>query len=217
MRIFGPGGTLAASPAPRVIRGITPRARVRLGINGINAARRSPAPTTRLSPCEDAASRPDALSLSFLQVLLSGQAAEYETVLVDSGFQILPDTAVAPSGDYIFVLSSSKVSTAACLPFRAGKSRGESAILTTPADSLISCCGTRATPNLFPPREITFRPGEFQVSPPRSPGRSAPKTVYRWEPPRNNNISDRELGELLRVRKDALKITRLKRGEENKN
>ncbi|KAL0268749.1 UNVERIFIED_CONTAM: hypothetical protein PYX00_010571 [Menopon gallinae] len=42
------------------------------------------------------------------KVLLSGKAAEYESVLVDSGFQILPDTAVAPSGDYIFVLSSSK-------------------------------------------------------------------------------------------------------------
>lgn len=39
----------------------------------------------------------------------SGAAAEYEDVPVDPEFPILPDTAVSASGDFIYVLSSSKV------------------------------------------------------------------------------------------------------------
>lgn len=44
------------------------------------------------------------------KVLLSaGVPAEYEEVVVDSGNTILPDTQLSPSGDYLYVLSTSKV------------------------------------------------------------------------------------------------------------
>lgn len=44
------------------------------------------------------------------KVLLSGvEPTEYEEVVVDDGNTILPDTALAPSGDYLYVLSTSKV------------------------------------------------------------------------------------------------------------
>lgn len=44
------------------------------------------------------------------KVLLSGPApAEYEEVVVDEGHAILPDTTLSPSGDYLYVLSTSKV------------------------------------------------------------------------------------------------------------
>jgi hypothetical protein len=35
--------------------------------------------------------------------------AEYEEVTVDPGRAILPDTTVAPGGDFLYVLSTSKV------------------------------------------------------------------------------------------------------------
>lgn len=45
------------------------------------------------------------------KVLLSGAApAEYEQVLVDAGNAILPDTTLSPTGDYLYVLSTSKIS-----------------------------------------------------------------------------------------------------------
>lgn len=45
------------------------------------------------------------------KVLLSGvEPTEYEEVVVDDGNTILPDTALAPSGDYLYVLSTSKIS-----------------------------------------------------------------------------------------------------------
>ncbi|XP_069694411.1 plexin-B isoform X4 [Periplaneta americana] len=46
------------------------------------------------------------------KVLLSGAlvGAEYEEVVVDPGRTILPDTTVAPGGDFLYVLSTSKIS-----------------------------------------------------------------------------------------------------------
>lgn len=45
------------------------------------------------------------------KVLLSGpEPLEYEEVLVDEGSTILPDTTLSPSGDYLYVLSTSRVS-----------------------------------------------------------------------------------------------------------
>nr|XP_023013437.1 plexin-B [Leptinotarsa decemlineata]XP_023013439.1 plexin-B [Leptinotarsa decemlineata]XP_023013440.1 plexin-B [Leptinotarsa decemlineata] len=45
------------------------------------------------------------------KVLLSGpEPPEYEEVVVDEGNPILPDTTLSPSGDYLYVLSTSKVS-----------------------------------------------------------------------------------------------------------
>ncbi|XP_033220264.1 plexin-B [Belonocnema kinseyi] len=45
------------------------------------------------------------------KVLLSGaEASVYETVVVDKGRKILADTAIAPSGDHLYVLSVSKIS-----------------------------------------------------------------------------------------------------------
>jgi hypothetical protein len=48
---------------------------------------------------------------SFFQVLLSSAlvGAEYEDVTVDPGRAILPDTTVAPGGDFLYVLSTAKV------------------------------------------------------------------------------------------------------------
>lgn len=48
---------------------------------------------------------------SFLQVLISGatQALDYESVSVDPGHAILPDTTLSPNGDFLYVLSSAKV------------------------------------------------------------------------------------------------------------
>lgn len=48
-----------------------------------------------------------------LQVLVSGstQALEYESVAVDPGHAILPDSTLSPNGDYLYALSTSKVST----------------------------------------------------------------------------------------------------------
>lgn len=44
------------------------------------------------------------------KVLLSGaEPVEYEEVTVDAGHTILPDTALSPSGEFLYVLSSSKV------------------------------------------------------------------------------------------------------------
>lgn len=44
------------------------------------------------------------------KVLLSGpQPLEYEEVVVDKGNSILPDTSLSPNGDYLYVLSTSKV------------------------------------------------------------------------------------------------------------
>lgn len=44
------------------------------------------------------------------KVLLSGpEPPEYEEILVDEGNAILPDTQLSPSGDFLYVLSSSKV------------------------------------------------------------------------------------------------------------
>jgi hypothetical protein len=44
-------------------------------------------------------------------VLLSSAhvAAEYEEIIVDPGRAILPDTTVAPGGDFLYVLSTAKV------------------------------------------------------------------------------------------------------------
>ncbi|XP_014213293.1 plexin-B [Copidosoma floridanum] len=48
---------------------------------------------------------------SVKKVLLSAsEASVYESVLVDRGRRILPDTAVAPAGDYLYVLSTSRIS-----------------------------------------------------------------------------------------------------------
>ncbi|KAJ8682893.1 hypothetical protein QAD02_018685 [Eretmocerus hayati] len=45
------------------------------------------------------------------KVLLSAEdASVYEDIVVDKGSRILPDTTVAPNGDYLYVLSTSKVS-----------------------------------------------------------------------------------------------------------
>lgn len=45
------------------------------------------------------------------KVLLSAPSpTEYEEVIVDAGNQILPDTTLSPSGDYLYVLSTSKIS-----------------------------------------------------------------------------------------------------------
>lgn len=45
------------------------------------------------------------------KVLLSGpEPPEYEEVVVDEGNTILPDTTLSPSGDYLYVLSTAKVS-----------------------------------------------------------------------------------------------------------
>ena len=45
------------------------------------------------------------------KVLLSGTTpAEYEEVVVDQGNMILPDTTLSPSGEYLYILSTSKVS-----------------------------------------------------------------------------------------------------------
>lgn len=45
------------------------------------------------------------------KVLLNGPSPpEYEEVLVDAGNPILPDTTLSPTGDYLYVLSASKVS-----------------------------------------------------------------------------------------------------------
>ncbi|XP_016844903.1 plexin-B [Nasonia vitripennis] len=45
------------------------------------------------------------------KVLLSASdASVYESIVVDKGQKILPDTAVAPSGDYLYVLSNSRIS-----------------------------------------------------------------------------------------------------------
>lgn len=45
------------------------------------------------------------------KVLLSGPVpSEYEEVVVDDGHAVLPDTTLSPSGDYLYVLSASKVS-----------------------------------------------------------------------------------------------------------
>ncbi|KAJ8983308.1 hypothetical protein NQ317_010846 [Molorchus minor] len=45
------------------------------------------------------------------KVLLSGpEPPEYEEVIVDNGNPILPDSTLSPTGDYLYVLSSSKVS-----------------------------------------------------------------------------------------------------------
>ncbi|KAF2885610.1 hypothetical protein ILUMI_20552 [Ignelater luminosus] len=45
------------------------------------------------------------------KVLLSGaEPTEYEEVIVDDGNTILPDTTLSPSGDYLYVLSTSKIS-----------------------------------------------------------------------------------------------------------
>nr|CAI5855263.1 unnamed protein product [Callosobruchus analis] len=45
------------------------------------------------------------------KVLLSGpEPPEYEEITVDEGNTILPDTTLSPSGDYLYVLSTSKVS-----------------------------------------------------------------------------------------------------------
>ncbi|XP_018334683.1 plexin-B-like, partial [Agrilus planipennis] len=44
------------------------------------------------------------------KVLLSGtQPTEYEEVVVDEGNPILPDTTLSPSGDFLYVLSTSKI------------------------------------------------------------------------------------------------------------
>lgn len=44
------------------------------------------------------------------KVLLSGLTpTEYEEVVIDDGFSILPDTTLSPSGDYLYILSTSKV------------------------------------------------------------------------------------------------------------
>ncbi|XP_012278173.1 plexin-B isoform X2 [Orussus abietinus] len=45
------------------------------------------------------------------KVLLSGtEASIYESIVIDKGQKLLPDTVIAPGGDYIYVLSTSKVS-----------------------------------------------------------------------------------------------------------
>ncbi|XP_066158609.1 plexin-B [Euwallacea fornicatus] len=45
------------------------------------------------------------------KVLLNGPSPpEYDEVLVDAGYPILPDTTLSPTGDYLYVLSTSKVS-----------------------------------------------------------------------------------------------------------
>lgn len=45
------------------------------------------------------------------KVLLSGsEASVYESITIDKGKTILPDTAISPSGEYLYVLSSSKIS-----------------------------------------------------------------------------------------------------------
>jgi hypothetical protein len=50
-------------------------------------------------------------NLFYFQVLLSSSlvGAEYEDVTVDPGRAILPDTTVAPGGDFLYVLSTAKV------------------------------------------------------------------------------------------------------------
>ena len=45
------------------------------------------------------------------KALLSGsEASVYETMVIDKGKRILPDTVVGPSGNHLYVLSNSHVS-----------------------------------------------------------------------------------------------------------
>jgi hypothetical protein len=45
------------------------------------------------------------------KVLLSATEAKvYESIVIDKSQKILPDTAIAPGGDYLYVLSSSRIS-----------------------------------------------------------------------------------------------------------
>lgn len=48
---------------------------------------------------------------SLKKILLSAMdASVYESIVVDKDQRILPDTAIAPSNDFLYVLSASKVS-----------------------------------------------------------------------------------------------------------
>jgi hypothetical protein len=51
------------------------------------------------------------MAVSVFQVLLSSAlvGAEYEEITIDPGRLILPDTTVAPGGDFLYVLSTAKV------------------------------------------------------------------------------------------------------------
>lgn len=63
------------------------------------------------SACRRVLPRNYNLFLSLFQVLLSSAlvGAEYEDVTVDPGRAILPDTTVAPGGEFLYVLSTAKV------------------------------------------------------------------------------------------------------------
>lgn len=56
----------------------------------------------------------------WLQVLLISylEGIEYEELTLDSGSALLPDTSFSPAGDYIYVLTTSKVRMTSVAPIK---------------------------------------------------------------------------------------------------